>query len=119
MLIVFYSVTGNVRRFVHKLGRPALYEITDPAAIVTEPFVIVTPTTGFGQVPPKVAEFVRNNSDELRGVAASGNRNWMSNYGAAGRVLSEQYGVPLIHTFELSGLPEDVRTFNEGVDALN
>lgn len=114
MLIAYYSVTGNVRRFAHKLGRPSsLYEITDPNAVMHEPYVLVTPTTGFGQVPPRVAEFVRNNSEYLRGVAASGSVNWGVNFAAAGRTIADAYAVPLIHTFELSGMDEDVRIFNE------
>lgn len=119
MLIVYYSLTGNVRRFAHKLGRPtALYEITSKSAIVTEPFVLVTPTTGFGQVPFSVAEFVRNNSDLLRGVAASGNRNWGVNFGRAGELIAEQYGVPLLLRFELSGTDEDVQKFITEVERL-
>lgn len=119
MLIVYYSLTGNVRRFVNKLGRPsALYEIKSGGSLITEPFVLITPTTGFGQVPATVAEFTQNNSEYLVGVAASGNVNWAANYGKAGRTISEEYGVPLIHTFELSGLDEDVRITNEGIDAL-
>lgn len=119
MIIAYYSLTGNVRRFVGKLGRPAsLYAIKYGGSLLTEPFVLITPTTGFGQVPAVVAEFIESNSEYLAGVVASGNVNWGANYGKAGRTISEQYAVPLIHTFELSGLDEDVRITNEGIDAL-
>src|SRR5690606_16526755 len=120
MIIAYYSLTGNVRRFVHKLGRPgALYTIKPGiGAVLTEPFVLITPTTGFGQVPATVAEFVRNNSEMLAGVVASGNRNWGERYGQAGRTLSEQYGVPLLHTFELSGTDADVRIVNEYIEGM-
>jgi len=120
MIIAYYSLTGNVRRFVGKLGRPgALYTI-EPGlgAVLTEPFVLITPTTGFGQVPATVAEFLTNNSDMLAGVVASGNRNWAGNYGKAGRLISEQYAVPLIHTFELSGTDADVRIVNEYIEGM-
>lgn len=119
MILAYYSLTGNVRRFVGKLGRPtSLYAIKYGGSLLTEPFVLITPTTGFGQVPATVAAFVEGNSEFIRGVAASGNVNWGANYGKAGRTISEQYAVPLIHTFELSGLDEDVRITNEGIDAL-
>ena len=120
MMIAYYSLTGNVHRFAHKLGRPgALYTIKPGVcAVLTEPFVLITPTTGFGQVPATVAEFVANNSDTLRGVVASGNVNWGANFGKAGRTISEQYDVPLIHTFELSGTDVDVRIVNEYIEGM-
>lgn len=114
ILIVYYSLTGNVRRFVEKTGRPA----QEIVYRVYEPFVIVTPTTGFGDVPGIVTAFIRVNRAYLRGVAASGNRNWGANYTKAADIISAQYNVPIIHRFELAGTDEDVRKFNEGVDAL-
>lgn len=121
MIIAYYSLTGNVRRFVGKLGRPgALYTIKPGVgAVLTELFVLVTPTTGFGQVPTTVTEFLRNNADMLAGVIASGNVNWGVNFGKAGRIISEQYDVPLIHTFELSGTDADVRIVNEYLNTIN
>lgn len=115
VLIVYYSLTGNVRRFVEKTGLPA-QEITYR---VHEPFIVVTPTTGFGDVPGIVTSFIRVNRAYLRGVAASGNRNWGGNYTKAADVISAQYNVPILHRFELAGTDEDVRKFNEGVDALS
>lgn len=120
MIIAYYSMTGNVHRFVNKLGRVAsLYTIKPGiATVLAEPYVLITPTAGFGQVPTTVADFVRNNGDMLRGVVASGNRNWGDNFAAAGRTISEQYGVPLIHTFELSGTDEDVRIVRDYIEGV-
>jgi len=120
MIIAYYSLTGNVRRFVGKLGRASSLYTIKPGigTVLTEPFVLITPTTGFGQVPATVAEFLTNNSDMLRGVVASGNVNWGANFGKAGRIISEQYAVPLIHTFELSGTDVDVRIVNEYIEGM-
>ena len=43
------------------------------------------------------------NHQYIRGVAASGNRNWGLNFAKAGRTISEEYNVPLLMKFELHG----------------
>ncbi len=43
---------------------------------VHEPFIIVTGTIGFGEEPEPVQSFLEVNHQYIRGVAASGNRNW-------------------------------------------
>ena len=111
LTVVYYSRTGNVRRFIDKTGLPAI-ELR-PELIVSEPFILVTPTTGFGQVPGAAAEFLRLNHRGLRAVAASGNRNWGPSYAGAADVISEQYGVPIALKFELAGTAADVRKFRE------
>lgn len=120
MIIAYYSLTGNVHRFVHRLGRPSsLYAIKGGGrGLLVEPYVLITPTTGFGQVPTTVSEFVRNNAELLRGVVASGNRNFGKVFAVAGRLLAEEYDVPLVHTFELSGTDEDVRIVNDFIERV-
>ncbi|MEW9697981.1 class Ib ribonucleoside-diphosphate reductase assembly flavoprotein NrdI [Paenibacillus sp. SI8] len=115
MLIVYYSLTGNVRRFVERTGLRSHTADKPPG----EPFVIVTPTVGFGAVPASVERYLAKYGGLLRGVAASGNRNWGANYGAAADMIAQEYRVPIIHKFELAGTAEDIRKFNEGVDALS
>jgi ribonucleoside-diphosphate reductase 2, operon protein nrdI len=116
MLIAYDSKTGNVRRFIEKLKLPAV-RIEESMAI-DEPFVLVTYTTGFGQVPEKVASFLRDNHAGLRGVSASGNRNWGSGFALSADRISEMYGVPVISKFELSGTTRDVEKFVQEVRAF-
>lgn len=113
MRIYYASLTGNVRRFIAKTGADATEIVSD--MIVDEPFILVTYTIGFGEVPQAVAEFLRTNGDYLRGVAVSGNKVWGANYGKAGDIIAREYGVPLLLKFELSGTNEDIRIFNERV----
>lgn len=82
---------------------------------VEEPFVLVTYTTGFGQVPEKVQTFLSRNNRLLRGVSASGNRNWGTKFAMSADTISEMYGVPVITKFELSGTNLDKEQFVEGV----
>ncbi|MEC1870357.1 class Ib ribonucleoside-diphosphate reductase assembly flavoprotein NrdI [Bacillus paralicheniformis] len=116
MLIAYYSLAGNVRRFVAKTGLPAVEIKAD--MLLTEPFVLVTGTYGFGQVAGTVWDFLADNGDLMAGVAASGNRNWGSNYAKAADLIAAQYGVPVIGRFELAGTDADVRQFIERVNAL-
>ncbi|MED4172601.1 class Ib ribonucleoside-diphosphate reductase assembly flavoprotein NrdI [Halalkalibacterium halodurans] len=113
MIIAYFSLTGNVRRFVESTGLPSV-NITEVPKI-EYPFIIVTPTYGFGEVPVQVSRFLQENSDHLRGVAVSGNRNWGESFGKAGERISELYSVPLLVKFELSGTRRDVETFTERV----
>jgi protein involved in ribonucleotide reduction len=116
MLVVFDSKTGNVRRFIEALDIEAI-QISD-SLIVNEPFVLVTYTTGFGLVPPSTTKFLESNHIYLQGVAASGNRNWGDMFARSADKISSMYGVPIIHKFEMSGLPRDVITFKERVQEI-
>lgn len=111
MKVYYASMTGNVRRFIAKSGVSAI-DIKDDYT-PTEPFVLVTYTFGFGDIPAEVDAWLTHNYKLLRGVAVSGNRNWGDNYGLAGDKISKRYGVPLILKFEQAGTSEDVRIFKE------
>ncbi len=116
MLIVYSSKTGNVRNFVKKTGLTAV-EIDD-ALRVTSPFVLVTYTNGFGQIPEQVVKFLKVHHKHMRGVAASGNANWGQLFAKSADTVSLLYSVPVILKFELSGTPHDVATFIQGVNLI-
>lgn len=113
MLIVFDSKTGNVERFVQKVEMESLK--IESGLIIPEPFVLITYTTGFGQVPPSVVEFLKENHHNMQAVAASGNRNWGQNFGKSADIISDLYNVPVIGKFEMFGTTNDVNNFIEGV----
>ncbi len=116
MLIVYDSRTGNVRRFVNKLNLPSVQ--IDDTLMVDEPFVLVTYTTGFGQVPAKVQSFLQRNHKGLRGVSASGNRNWGEGFAKSADAIAGMYGVPVLNKFELAGTARDVERFMREVNAV-
>lgn len=116
MVIAYDSKTGNVRRFVHKLNMKTV-EINEHMTM-DEPFVLVTYTTGFGQVPEKVHSFLERNSSQLKGVSASGNRNWGLSFAKSADTIASMYDVPVISKFELSGTTKDVQRFVEGVNSI-
>jgi protein involved in ribonucleotide reduction len=121
MILIYESKTGNVKRFLDKIQlKEAGLQILKLSDVVSlsEPFVIVTNTTGFGNAPPMVLEFLEHNADYLRGVAASGNRNWKDSFAKSADVISTIFSVPTLLKFELSGTSKDVNCFYEEFSRL-
>lgn len=116
LLIAYDSCTGNVKRFVGKLDHEHIR--IDAELKVQRPFVLITYTTGFGQVPERTMRFLEQNAAWLRGVAASGNRNWGTRFGLAADHISRLFQVPILMKFELSGTASDVERFTREVDSL-
>jgi ribonucleoside-diphosphate reductase 2, operon protein nrdI len=106
---VYDSFTGNVERFVKKLNVKAI-KVTSNLTL-SRPSILITYTTGFGEVPKSTIVFLDKNKNYIIGIAVSGNRNWGNNFARAADIISEKYNIPIIHKFELSGTPEDVQTF--------
>ncbi|MFJ8528684.1 class Ib ribonucleoside-diphosphate reductase assembly flavoprotein NrdI [Bacillus sp. NPDC094106] len=116
MLVVYASKTGNVKRFIGKTGIESI-QISSELS-VNEKYVLVTYTTGFGAVPEEVSAFLKNNSKDLVGVVASGNRNWGDMFGASADKISKQYGIPVLMKFEMSGTNKDVELFKAKVNEI-
>jgi len=118
MLITYISKTGNIERFVKKLPFDRIMKIETGNEEITEPCVFITYTTGIGEVPEIAQKFFALNHEKIVAVASSGNRNWGNAYGIAADKLSNQFGVPVLMKFELSGRKNDVEKFIEGVEEL-
>lgn len=119
LLIVYDTFTQNNARFIKKLNlaENETVKIT-PDLIVSEPFVLLTYTTGFGEVPKTTLNFLEINNSYIQGVAASGNTIWGDNFARSADTISEMYGIPILIKFEMSGMPEDVETFKERVQNI-
>lgn len=114
MQIIYDSKTGNVKRFADKLPFENKKPI-QPDTHIDQPFILITYTTGFGNVPSSTEEFLKQNADYIVGVAASGNRIWGANFAKSADTISAQYNIPVFRKFELSGTPSDVETFTQEV----
>ncbi|MCY1574014.1 class Ib ribonucleoside-diphosphate reductase assembly flavoprotein NrdI [Staphylococcus pettenkoferi] len=121
MKVVYFSFTGNVRRFIQRTEFEDTLEITQANCTdrIDEPYILVTGTIGFGEVPEPVQSFLNHNSEHLEAVAASGNRNWGQNFAKAGITISEDYQVPLLMKFEVQGTNSDVEEFKVKVGQVN
>lgn len=118
MMIVYYSLTGNVKRFIQKTKYTRTLTL-EQAEGINEPYIIVTGTIGFGEIPDSVKQFLNRHSTNLMAVAASGNRNWGQNFARAGDLISSTYHVPLLMKFELHGNDKDVKEFNIKVEEIS
>ena len=128
-VVYFSSASENTARFIKNCHLPEaglnVYRIPlrpkSPPLVVHEPFVIVVPTYGGGDIskalPPQVRRFLndRGNRRLLRGVIASGNTNFGDAFCAAGDVIAAKCHVPFLYSFELTGTPEDMRKVREGL----
>ena len=107
MKVVFASRTGNVQSIVDRLSVDAL-EISSGDEAVSEPFLLITYTDGYGDVPMEVESFLNSNGDHLKGVIVSGDQGYGEAFCKAGDVIAEQYNVPCLYKVENDGTDEDI-----------
>lgn len=114
--VVYYSSeTGNTQNFVERLAVPAL-RLPKKGALpqVDRPYILIMPTyadgEGRGALPKAAIRFlnIAENRALLRGVVASGNRNFGLYYAFAGDIIAYKCAVPCLYRYELRGMPGDV-----------
>ena len=124
-VVYFSSATNHTKRFVDKLGLPnerIPLRRSDPALHVDEPYVLIVPTYGGGNikgaVPKQVIAFLNDPENRRRcvGVISSGHTNFGTAYCLAGDIVSAKLGIPHMYKFELLGTPEDVSRVREGLE---
>lgn len=118
MLVVFDSKTGNVRRFCQRLSGMNVDVAHIDEYNEEKPFVLITYTTKFGQTPETTDRFMILNHKNCKGVVSSGNRNWGDFYAKAADNISEAFGIPVLHKFELFGMKSDLEKVKKEVERL-
>lgn len=126
--IVFYSSRSeNTLRFVGHLGLPAKripISPKEPMPGISRPYVLICPTyadgMGRGAVPKQVIHFLNDPARRarIRGVVASGNRNFGATYALAGHIIAKKCNVPLLSTFELAGTERDIARLRAGLETI-
>ena len=120
MKIVYFTVTGQTRRFIKKLDLAA-YEIksANPFFEINEPFVLVVPTYD-QEITEVVNDFLdyKTNREHLQGVAGGGNLNFAELFVYTAKDIARDYNVPMLFAFEFSGTNEDVESFKKVVNEL-
>ncbi|MDQ4430306.1 class Ib ribonucleoside-diphosphate reductase assembly flavoprotein NrdI [Yokenella regensburgei] len=122
-LVYFSSSSENTLRFIERLGLPAIrIPLNERERIqVDEPYILVVPSYGggglAGAVPRQVIRFLNDphNRALIRGVIASGNRNFGEAYALAGDVIAKKCQVPFLWRFELMGTQHDIDSVRKGV----
>jgi protein involved in ribonucleotide reduction len=118
MLLVYMTLTGNVRDFVDRVGMDSLeLNPADPFKEVNEDYIVIVPSY-VGYIDDDVSDFIdyKDNYKYLKGFAASGNRNFNDDYCVNGKFLSTKYRKPLMFTFEYTGTDQDIEKFKKEVD---
>lgn len=115
--IVYFSLTGQTRRFIKKVDLPA-YEITTETSLheINEPYLLVVPTYE-PDVLIVVDDFLKykSNAQNIRGVAGGGNRNFADLFIYTAKNIAKEYQIPLVFAFEFNGTTEDVTNFRKVV----
>lgn len=120
ILLCYASLTGNIERFVKKIAYSYVYKIKyNEASLITNPFILITYTTGIGEIPIEITQFLTHHHHYLKGVIGSGNKNFGNNFAIASKKIAEQYHVPLLMTFELSGNTYDIQKFYQVIQQFN
>ncbi|WP_420337201.1 class Ib ribonucleoside-diphosphate reductase assembly flavoprotein NrdI [Roseibium sp.] len=123
-LVYFSSASENTHRFIERLGHPAIRiprNKSERLPSFQSPFILVLPTfadgCGRGAVPKQVIRFLNDAPTRalLKGVIASGNRNFGEHFALAGDIVAKKCGVPLLYKFELSGTDSDLQRVQHGI----
>ncbi|WP_054785541.1 class Ib ribonucleoside-diphosphate reductase assembly flavoprotein NrdI [Pseudovibrio denitrificans] len=124
-LVYFSSPSGNTHRFVECLGLSAEripYRASESMPQMTHPFVLISPTyadgEGRGAVHKQVIRFLNDaaNRNLLRGVIASGNRNFGAFFAHAGTIIAAKCNCPCLYKFELAGTETDIARVRQGLE---
>jgi protein involved in ribonucleotide reduction len=118
MLIIYLSLTGNVRNFVQRVGMENVeINYSNPFTEVDKDYIVISPTYDH-ETTEIISEFIdyKNNVSHLVGFAGSGNRNFDNDFCFNARDLSKKYNKPLLFKFEFSGNENEINEFKEEVN---
>ncbi len=116
MFIIVDSLTGLSLRFAKKLGYPVYQIDKDDIPFDQGKFFLITRSFNFGEIPISTIRVLRKHYLDCIGVAVSGNRNWGTNYGAAGDKIQDIYKIPLVLKFEGSGFEHEIEIVKKYIE---
>lgn len=120
MKLVFFSLTGQTRRFVAKTGLKGVEILPlNPFVCMNEPYLLIVPTYD-KEVTAPIFEFLeyKNNREYCKGVLGGGNRNFADLFVFTAKDISRDYELPLLYAFEFNGTTEDVEYVQKVVKEL-
>jgi protein involved in ribonucleotide reduction len=119
MIIVYASKTHNVERFCNKIDKYETIRVEDYTPGMGK-YVLITYTTGFGDLPDEVHDFLIEHHQNMVGVCASGKQSWklFGTYCKSADVVSEMYGVPVFLKFEMQGTSQDIIELYERIERV-
>lgn len=120
MLLVYLSLTGNVRRFVNETKMKHVeIDFSNPLIEVNEDFVVIVPSYD-NEITETMSEFIdyKNNKSFLKGISGSGSLNYNDKYCFNAKDLAVKYNKPLVYQFEFFGTSKDIEQFKKEVTLL-
>lgn len=118
---VFYSITGQTKKFVEKTGLDA-YQITDdfPQHEMKEKYVLITPSYQDFMMDSLV-DFLnfKENKKNLVGIIGCGNRNFNDLFAQTAKKISVTLKVPILYLLEFSGTAKDAENVRSIVNKLS
>jgi len=123
--IVYFSQTGQTRKYVEKIKTCENIEITPEYCEIEleEPFILVMPSYE-SYVHPIVidtaADFLETskNRSYCRGIFGGGNRNFGQLFCITANTLSKEYQIPVLHEFEFQGSRLDAEKMEEEMEKI-
>lgn len=123
--IVYFSQTGQTRKYVEKIKNYEKVEITPEYFEIEmeEPFILVIPSYE-SHVHPIVidtaADFLETSGNRTycMGIFGGGNRNFGQLFCITAKTLSKEYQIPVLHEFEFQGSKLDVEKMEEELDKI-
>lgn len=108
MEYVYASRTGNVESIVERLKINAL-KIESGNEKISEKYILLTYSDGYGDVPGEVKLFLEQNHDLLEGVIVSGDESYGEAFCQAGEIIASKYHVPCLYKVNNEGDEEDLQ----------
>lgn len=107
MRLVFFTLTGQTKRFVAKLDMAEQSsQLTSAGLTLSEEFILICPTYESGV--DMVDDFLDDHHHLLKGIVGIGNRNFGPDFCHLAKRYANTYQIPLLYTLEFNGTPEDV-----------
>ncbi|MDR1568148.1 MAG: class Ib ribonucleoside-diphosphate reductase assembly flavoprotein NrdI [Streptococcaceae bacterium] len=109
MKAVFFSLTGQTKRFANKLGITSIDISSNPFLTIDEDFVLLAPT--YDKSMTEVAnQFLEHehNLQFCRGIIGIGNKNFADLFIYTAKDLAFDYDLELLYGLEFSGTSADV-----------
>jgi len=123
--VVFFSQTGQTRKYVEKVKGYEKVEITPSNYEIEmdEPFILVMPSYEPNVLPVVIdtaADFLEtaDNIDYCKGLFGGGNRNFSELFCITAKTLAKEYDLPMLHEFEFQGSPLDVKKIEEELEKI-
>lgn len=118
MHIVYYSMTGQCRRFASKFTSPIwgeenkLVELSpsNPYITMTQPYIIIVPSYEEIEIREIFYDFFEtaDNINLCIGMIGSGNRNFGDLYLVTAKEMHDLYDIPILYDVEFHGNSRDV-----------